>query len=144
MDISFIWNRSKKQAIKKIRENLKYSEIELDIINLYDNITVRNPLASFNTNDEDVNYENDVETRRDLDGDLSVENEFETIEEELHNYLPSEEISKHDAYINFGPLGELQHKANAVNSILNRKTKFKSSNERNIRVYNRSQVLNIM
>ena len=35
---------------------------------------------------------------------------------------------------------DLQHKSNAVNSILNRNTKFKSTNERNIRVQNRSQI----
>ena len=57
----------------------------------------------------------------------------------IHDYLPIEELSNHDAYIKVGFNGERQHKFNAVNSILNCNTKSKTSNDRNLRVFNRTQ-----
>ena len=48
-----------KKAIKILRENFKYSDIELDTTNLDEIITVRHPFESFNETLDEGNNEND-------------------------------------------------------------------------------------
>ena len=59
IDINFNWKRGMKKAIKILRENFKYSDIELDTTNLDEIITVRHPFESFNETLDEGNNEND-------------------------------------------------------------------------------------
>jgi hypothetical protein len=99
IDISFNWKRVMKKAIKILREDFKYSDIELDTTNLHEIITVRHPLESFNdTLDEGNNENDDYLDNIEQNCLISKENDLdEVIIEELHDYLPSEEVSKYEA-----------------------------------------------